>query len=333
MDKTSKLLSHQHEAVSGLSQEFNKITVITGRIGKMDNIPNVHVISSNWIPGQGLHNVIRLLKLSLPIILKGNFRSVFFHMTDLQCAFLSPFIKIRGRRQFLWYAHTYKSKYLVFSSFWVTNIVTSTLGSSPIKSKSVIPIGQAIDQTQFHLIPYNKLNLGKLVHIGRFDKSKNIDTLISSAEILKEDFPEIELTIIGSPGNVESNNWAVSLVENSSDKVNDGWLTFKDSVLRSDIPNEMQNYGVFFHAYVGSLDKTLIESTMMGIPVISVNPEYLSIFGSWANTESINLETEYRAFRSKTDSEILEEISRRKAIAVENHSFKNWIANLSNILK
>lgn len=333
MDKSSKLLSHQHEAVTGLAQKFNKITVITGRIGDVDSLPNVQVLSSNWMPGKGFHNVTRLLKLSLPIILRGDYRSVFFHMTDLQCALLSPLIKIRGRRQFLWYAHAHKSKFLVFSSYWVTNIVTSTLGSCPIKSKSVVPIGQAIDHTQFQFIPYNRMHLGKLVHIGRFDKSKNIDMLISGAETLKKEFPEIELTLIGSPGNVESSNWAESLVENSSIKVNEGWLTFKDSVLRSDIPNEMKNYGVFFHAYVGSLDKTLVESTMMGIPVISVNAEYLSIFGSWSNFTRINLENEYRAFRSRNDSEIIKEISRRKAIALENHSFQNWVSKFSNILQ
>lgn len=333
MDNSSKLLSHQYEAVSGLAREFNKITVITGRIGSMDNISNVQVISSNWIQGHELYNVIKLLKLSLPIILRGNFSSVFFHMTDLQCALLSPIIKIRGRRQFLWYAHTHKSRYLLFSSLFVTNIVTSTLGSCPIKRKSVIPIGQAIDQTLFHSIPYNNLHLGKLVHIGRFDKSKNIDILISSAEILKKEFPEIELTIIGSPGNLESNKWAASLVENSFHKVKEGWLTFMDSVLRSDIPDEMKNYGVFFHAYVGSLDKTLIESTMMGIPVVTLNPEYLSIFGSWSKTKSVDLNSEYRAFRRRTQSEIIEEISRRRSIALEYHSFKNWVAKLSNILK
>lgn len=333
MDAGNPLLSHQSEAVEALSSKFNRITVITGKIGVFNNLPNVKVISTNWVNGKSLHNILRLYIRAIPVIIRGNFNSVFFHMTDLQCALLSPIVRLRNRKQYLWYAHTYKSKYLIFASLWVNRIITSTDGSCPIKTPKVLAIGQAIDENKFSFIPRKNLKLNKLVHIGRFDKSKNIDTLIKSTENLRINYPDIRLTIIGSPGNENSKNWSSQLISNHALDVEDGWLNFKPAIARSEFSSVMSDNGCFFHAYIGSLDKTLIESTLCGVPVVTLNPEYLRIFNSWSKLEAPTLEEEYISMRMMSDSDLGDEITRRRNIAIQSHSLNHWINALTRELQ
>ena len=333
MDPLDPLLSHQYEAVLALSKHFNQVTVITGRAGVTSTDPKIRVISTKWIPGQSKRNLIRLFSKALPQIMRGEYSSVFYHMTDMQCALLSPFVRLRNRKQFLWYAHTFKSKYLLFSSWWVTGIVTSTAGSCPLTSKYVHTIGQAIDQEKFLPVKFNSLNFNNLIHIGRFDKSKNIDYLIATAEDLRKSFLSLKLTIIGSPANEASQRWADELIAESKTRVSDGWLQFKGSIPREQFPIEASKNGCFFHGYLGSLDKTLIESTMMCIPVVTTNLEYINIFGSWSNTEHPNLEDEYRAFRDLPEYKVEQELQRRLEIALNCHSLRNWIEQLSKLLQ
>lgn len=333
MDAGDSLLSHQSEAVEALSSKFNRITVVTGKIGYFKKLPNVKVVSTNWVNGKNLRNVIKLYLRAIPVILRGNYSSVFFHMTDLQCAFLSPVIRLRHRKQYLWYAHTYKSKYLIFASLWVNKIITSTAGSCPIQTSKVLTIGQAIDEAKFPLIPFNRLDLNKLIHIGRFDKSKNIDLLIISANNLRINFPDIRLTIVGSPGNDHSKNWSSNLISNHAFDVENGWLNFKPAITRSEFSRVMSAYGCFFHAYIGSLDKTLIESTLCGVPVVTLNPEYLRIFNSWSKFDAPTLEEEYISMRKMSDSDLGNEIARRRNIAIESHSLNHWINALARELQ
>ena len=332
MDRKHPLLSHQYEAACALAEKFEHVTVITGNVGDVNQHSHIRIISTNWVPGKKITNLLRLYLSSIPLIIKGDFCSVFFHMTDLQCAVLSPLIRIRGRRQYLWYAHAFKSPYLTFASYWVNQIVTSTYGSCPLPASLVTPIGQAIDENRFKLLPAGTFDLQKIVSIGRFDKSKNIDLLISSCRELRQFFPDLSLTIIGSPANQESKRWSEALVADSYDDVRAGWLNFQDSISREAFPREIAKQGCFFHAYVGSLDKTLIESTMLGIPVVSINPEYLAIFGSWSGAKEINLVDEYLAMRRIPPMQLELEIARRYDIARRQHSLTHWIFELASIL-
>lgn len=333
MDPKDPLLSHQYEAVLALANGFRKITVITGRTGQVNSDPRIRIISTYWRPGHRLLNVFMLFLKAIPEIIRGDFNSVFYHMTDLQSALLAPLVKLRRRRQFLWYAHTSKSKYLVFASWWVTGIVTSTRGSCPLTGEFVTPIGQAIDQEKFRPIDFANLDFGKLVHIGRFDKSKNIDLLISTAGELKKLLPGVELTIVGSPANLESQVWAKDLIRDSKPWIDSGWLHFKHSIPREQFPIEMAKNGCFVHAYLGSLDKTLIESTMLRVPVITLNPEYINVFGTWSKLPISDLKDEYLAFRNLTPDQINLELGKRLDLARRDHSLRNWIAQLAKLLQ
>jgi len=95
----------------------------------------------------------------------------------------------------------------------------------------------------------------------------------------------------------------------------------------------MAKNGCFFHGYLGSLDKTLIESTMLRVPVVTLNPEYTSIFGTWSKLPISDLIDEYLALRNLTRGEINLELDRRLDLARRNHSLRNWIEKLATLLQ
>ncbi len=333
MDMADPLLSHQSEAVEELAKGFDQVTVVTGHIGEYQSSPNVKVHSTNWVSGQPISNIVNLLRTSFPIIIRGKYTSVFFHMTDVQAAILSPLIWVRRRKQFLWYAHTHKSRYLIFASLWASGILTSTKGSCPLKNGRVITIGQAIDSDKFIKRKNTCFDFNKLLHIGRFDKSKNIDILINEFKQLRAVYPEITLELIGNTSNSESLSWAEQVVKDSKSSVYSNAVVFKKAIKREEIPRVLARSDCFFHAYVGSLDKSLIEATMVGVPVVTLNPEYIHIFGRWCDDKTLTLGSEYLALRSLSQTDLQFEIDRRYKVAINHHSLKNWIKQLESILK
>ncbi len=333
MDMHDALLSHQYQVVKALARNFDEVTVITGNVGEIDFSSNIRIVSTFWKPGSPVKNLFSLISTSVPIIVRGDFRSVFFHMTDVQCAILSPIIRMRGKKVFLWYAHTFKSKYLSFASWWVSRVVTSTQGSCPIQGRKVVTIGQGIDLEMFRPLQVEERSLHRLIHIGRFDESKNIQHLIDTAFELRVLFPDIHLTLVGSPSNQKSKQWASHIISSSSEHIGNGWLQFKDAIHRSDFPSTIAAEGCFFHAYTGSLDKSLVEATLLKVPVLTINGEYLSIFGSWSGKLNTDLAQEYKSMRVMSAERLEKELNRRLYIAREDHSLSGWIQHLANILQ
>ncbi len=333
VDVQDPLLSHQYEAVKYFAAHFKEVIVVTGRVGEFPLLENVKIYSTFWVPNERLQNTFRLLKTALPVLGRRNYRSVFFHMTDVQAAILSPLIWALNKPQFLWYAHTTKSKYLRFASFWVNGIVTSTSGSCPIRKSKVLPIGQAIDVSLFPFRDFDRSALNQLIHVGRFDRSKKVDQLILAVNDLRLEFKNLELLLVGSTANQDSKEWAKGVVEDSKQFVEAGWLKFSEAIPKKEFANLVSEYGIFLHKYDGSLDKTLIESTLLGVPVITTNPEYLTIFGSWEGQDKVTIVGEYRSIIEKSTDYLQRELRRRAEIAIANHSLESWGKEMSEILR
>lgn len=331
MDLEHPLLAHQHAAVEKLAENFAEITVISGGIGRTQLPQNVTVLNSNWVPSQRISSAIRFMRLALPLICSRKFAVVFSHMVDVQAALISPLTKIARIRHIFWYAHAHPSRYLKFAHLFVDKVVTSTPGSCPITGPKVEAIGQAIDISAFKpLVVRSYDSFNRLIHIGRFDKSKNIDQLISAAAQLRKTNPKITLTIVGNPSNTASKLWADSVITDSNH--HSGWLTFLPSIKRDEFPKVVSSFDVFFHAYKGSLDKVLVESTLLKVPVVSINPEYHSEFGLWGSHKDVTLESEYSALISRSPADIQGEIEARHNLAQARHSESHWISELTRIL-
>jgi hypothetical protein len=82
------------------------------------------------------------------------------------------------------------------------------------------------------------------------------------------------------------------------------------------------------------LDKALLEATISGLPVITLNREYVEIFGRWnKSTFHLDLRSELTALQRLNESEITSELIQRSALVRENHSLNSWITKLACILQ
>ena len=335
MDESDPIFSHQIEAVRSLSLNFDKISVITSRIGKDLVVPaNVEVILCRWIQGESLRNIFRFMVTVVRTFSTSKPNVVFSHMTEVQSSLLSIFTRVMGIPHFLWYAHASKSVYLRICSVLCTGIVSSTSGSCPVNGSRVYLIGQAIDSDMFSFSKRTS-NWSKFVHVGRFDPSKRIDEIVQT---IYEDISRkhtITFTQIGDPSSDKFDNYKKETTRRFKVLLDEEIVYFKHSVPRSELPLTLSEYDVFIHAFEGSLDKTLIEATMTGLPVITVNSEYRKIFGSWSNNHLVDLKSELEAFLllTKDTNYIEREILQRRALSVKMHSQVNWIHNLTKILK
>jgi hypothetical protein len=102
------------------------------------------------------------------------------------------------------------------------------------------------------------------------------------------------------------------------------------------LSESMQKQDAFIHAFEGSLDKAVLEATFMGLPVVTINPEYLKIFGSWNledKSKNHGLSEELKHLFSLSEVEVLKEVDRRYELAKQDYELVGWGVRVSKILK
>ena len=336
MDEKSQVFSHQIELVNQLSAKFDQITVLTAQVGVCNTEKNVKVISFDWVQGKRVSSLIRFLKIFVKTIRSEKFTVLFSHMTSVQSAFISPITRIIKLKHYLWFAHTSNGIFLKVSRLLSDGIITSTPGSCPLTGSKVYPIGQSINSKKFRKKNSNIQPIKNLVHIGRFDPSKNIKEIVYEVKKLRSNFPDLKLEVIGSPSSDIYKDYELNIKAEFNSEVQLGWLKFTPNITRSSLPEILQTYDCFIHSFQGSLDKTIVEATFSGLPVITINNEYRKIFRSWnLNNTGMNnsLKDEAQLLLNLNGDKRQSEVDRRYKVAVEQHELTGWIDRLVSILK
>ena len=338
MKPDSLVFSHQRDVVAALATAFDSVTVFTTECTSEALHKNIEIMRVPWKPAAILVNIYRILRAIVPHLIKSRNQVVFTHMSDIHAALISPFTKLLGIRHVFWYAHAHNSKYLIWSSFFVSKIVSSTPGSCNLKinRRKIEFINQGIDVDLFPFIPKANNPLTSILYYGRLDSSKNIDVLMRIGKVLHLENPECKLSIYGKSMTSESKEYMNALKMQYSDFVESGAIYIGGELRRREISQITHSHDFFVNLFSGSLDKTLIESTMMGMPVITWNLEYCKQFGTWSHQDahaSIDfILKEISHLRELGDVDLQAELDRRYAYAQSHHSFDGWIAQLRRIL-
>jgi glycosyltransferase involved in cell wall biosynthesis len=336
MDEKSQVFSHQIDLVNKLASHFDSVTVLTGYVGVCRVSNNVKVINFKWVAGKRVSSLLRFLGIFIKTIKKYRYSVLFSHMTSTHSAFISPITKLLRLKHYLWYAHASNGVYLKVSRLLTNGIITSTPGSCPLVGKKINPIGQSIDKNRFEKQAHVNYPIKSLIHIGRLDPSKNIDLIIESVASLRKTHSELTLEIVGSPSSDKYKEYSHNLISKFSSYPYNSWIKFTSYIPREALPKLLQRKNGFIHSFQGSLDKTLVEATFSGLPVVTINREYLNIFGSWGsggNYEDLTLESEVLALFKMSEEDIKREIDRRYALAVSQHEVTGWVDRLVKILK
>jgi len=336
MDEKHQVFSHQIDLVNKLASHFDSVTVLTGHVGVCRISENIQVINFKWVAGKRVSSLLRFLRIFLKIVIKNRYSVLFSHMTSTHSAFVSPITKLLRLKHYLWYAHASNGVYLRVSKLLTNGIITSTSGSCPLKGKKIHPIGQSIDKNKFEKQQQTHFPIKNLIHTGRLDPSKNIYLIIEGVESLRKNYSELTLEIVGSPSSDLYKQHTQDLISKFSSNQYSSWLKFTSYIPRVDLPKLLRDKDGFIHSFQGSLDKTLVEATFSGLPVITINREYLNIFGSWGsgdNYDDLTLESEALALFKMSEDEIKCEVDRRYVLAVSQHEVTGWVDRLVKILK
>jgi len=253
-------------------------------------------------------------------------------MTEVQSLLAIPFTSTLNVPHYLWYAHKHKSSALRICRRFVTAIITSTEGSCPYSGEDVIAIGQAIDFDQFFKQPQSKPRRTKLVHIGRSDPSKRLDLILEAFAFAQLNLSGLRLSIIGSPSSSENQEKLEEIKSKYRQLISNGSIVFLDSVTRDEVPEILQNFDLFIHAYNGSLDKSILESVTSGVPVATLNDEFRSEFGTWSGDKNANLGIELLSCLLEDPNALIRKVEHQQEVIKELHSLDVWIKRLITIL-
>ena len=339
MSSKSLVFSHQREVVLGLSQFFEKIEVFTTETSSESLPNNIKVSLIPWKTHSPLRNLVTIIKLLYPKLLKDRTSVLFTHMTDIHAAIVAPLTWLIQMRHILWYAHAKNSRYLIWASFFVSKVVSSTPGSCNLiaNKKKVLYINQGISSTNFPYHPRSGKRLRKIMYYGRLDPSKNIHLFPNLIYELNLSQNKYKLAVFGQPTNKEAEQYLMSITSLQRVKSQELPIAFNGPIERVLITDTAEKYGIFLNLFSGSLDKTLIEATLMGMPVVTWNREYCSQFGTWSGTTvSEDLEfviQEFRSIDSLNAIKLNKEINRRLHLAIRSHVFEGWIDRLVGVLR
>ena len=334
MDENDQVFSHQLQLVSSLAANFRHVKVISAKTGKYSVPENVRVYSVNWQEGHHLSNIFNFLRLSIPVITRNRKAILFSHMTEQFTVLVLPLTLLLRVKHVLWYAHADRNLSLRIVYFGVSKIVTSTVGSFPFPGRKITYIGQGVSTSDFQ--PGDRatsLDFTKFIHIGRLDKSKNILGIINFCKALRNSSPGLRLTLVGKHIKVDDTNYMADVQRELF--LNRDWIDFHPGSPRGEIPAFLQKSDLFVHLFEGSLDKALIEATLSGIPVLTINKEYVRIFGKWnnsTNSEELTLVNEYLSLKNLSLENLKLELDRRLKIAQDSHGFDMWCQKLTGIL-
>jgi glycosyltransferase involved in cell wall biosynthesis len=339
MSSKSLVFSHQRDVVHALSQFFETVEVFTTELGSEPLPRNIKISHIPWKANSPLRNVVNVLKLVYPALIRNRTSVLFTHMTDIHAAILAPLTWLLKMQHILWYAHAKNSKYLIWSSLFVSKIVSSTPGSCNlcINKRKILYINQGIDSKSFPYFARTPKRLHKVLYYGRLDPSKNIHMFPDLVFQLNCSTDTYSIDVFGRPATLDSEKYFFDLVSSDKVKSQKGLITFHDPIARASIPDIAKRYNLFLNLFSGSLDKTLIETTFMGMPVITWNMEYCSQFGTWSNSpvsETLDfIIKEFESINSLKEIELKKELNRRLDLAIRNHSFEGWINRLVGVLK
>lgn len=336
MDASSLVFGHQREVVFALSRYFDSTSVITTEVA-LSSSP-ITVIHSPWRQNARMASAIKFLGIFLRHINRERPTVVFSHMTDLHALIISPICWVLGIRHYLWYAHASKSPFLYFAYPFLTGVLTSTSGSCPLSGSKVIKIGQAVPE-MFDLS--NSPNIPKMpplrwYHIGRIDKSKNIEAVVNAVHKVRRLGFNLSLDLIGKPSSGKDNSYFEELKSRYREAEYRDWVRFIGPVERKLVPKAISQYDGLIHAFFGSLDKVLVEAVMSCRVVLTTNEEFWIEFNE--STDALrfkvpSLENQLTQVMKATSESIVLEINRKHSIAVSNHSFDGWIERAAKILR
>lgn len=264
-----------------LAARVEQLTVVTFQAGTLPQLPpNVEVRSLGREKGHGAAKILWYLRRELR-------RAVRERGCDAVLTHMVPKYAVLARRlavpeeipQFLWYTHAGVNRWLRWSEPLVRKIFTASPESLRIETTKRVVTGHGID-TSFLRPEAGAAVPGRLLTIGRFTPSKDVETMVRGLAALRAAGVPATLEVVGDglvPSDAEYRRQMEALVDKLSIRE---FVQFRGAIPYREIPPVYRRAWVFLSASrTGSVDKAVLEAMACGVPVLTSNDSFVRILG------------------------------------------------------
>jgi len=315
-----------------LSKHFDSTEVGSTHVGKRNELGKIRV---EEIGGGNLlkrfRAILRLGRLSVPLIFHRGEYFVFHHMSPRTAVFPGIIFRMIGIPQGLWYSHASKPISLRIAKKTVNYIFTSTQKSFPIHSNKISIVGHGIPIKKFKGIRGTVRRTGAILYLGRISPVKQLNFLIEELSRVRSQLPVVFV------GSEDQSAYAREL--NMMAKKAQINLTINKSINYSEVPQMMSSFKYFYSGTRGSVDKVALEAAIAGCLILSVEQITLDLTGmssGWAFIKQKtpqNIADQIRFLESLEDGELrkLQKIVTEECI--EKNNLNSTVTKIVQVLK
>ena len=289
VDRNDVVLGFFHEWILEFSKKCQSVKVICLYKGEYDLPENVEVFSlGKEIGASKISQAVSVYKYLFR--LNGSYDRVFVHMNPIYLVLCGWYFWMKNIPVYMWYVHRSVDLKLRIATFFSTKIFTSSKESFGIETSKAVYLGHGIDIDK---LP-NKIRLYidglvKIAHIGRITPIKNIETLIHAVEELKKKNLDIEVNLSGDCVTEEDRYYRANLEGLIGEKGLKNSVYFTSGVKYQDMPKMLKNTHITVNLTpTGGMDKVVLTSILLGIPVFASNTAFRDVFGEYKDIFAFN---------------------------------------------
>lgn len=332
VDKNDSNLGFFHEWIKRFAKEVEQIIVICLEAGERDLPENVEVLS---LGKEKKRSKLQYVKSFYRYIRREreNYDVVLVHMNPEYIVLGGILWMLWGKKIALWYTHKSVTLKLRVATFLVDNIFTASKKSFRLKSRKVHVVGHGINLDQFECKTESSHKVRRILTAGRISESKNLETLVDAAVLLRDELGEdFEIDIVGDPITHTDEEYLFLLKLSVGREDLEKQIHFRGAVKYEDMPSYYRKADVFINlSDTGSIDKAVLEAMASCLPVVSSNEAFKKILVKYelftdADNPTAVAETIKRAADFKKTDELREYVE-------EYHSLEILIPNIIKTLE
>jgi glycosyltransferase involved in cell wall biosynthesis len=341
VSKSDDVLGFMHGWISEFAKNCESVVAVCLEEGTHNLPPNVRVLSLGKEKGRSrikyLFNFYKYIWRE-----RGNYDAVFVHMNPEYVVLGGPFWRLWGKKVTLWYAHGFVTRSLRLAEKLVNIIFTSTVSGCRLVGDKIKVIGQGIDTEKFRAKEEKDQSDGeifKIVTIGRISPSKDYETLIRSADLMRNQGMNFKVDIVGGLGLTDQGSYFDLLKKLVSEKKLESIISFVGPVSNDNILPYLHNSDLFVNmGQTGSLDKAIVEAMSAGLPILTCNEALKEVLGKYTDElmfpkkDHVQLSAKIRSIIGLGAEQRFKLGLALRDIVVREHSLPLFIKKIVNII-
>lgn len=290
VDRTDDNLGAVHGWIDALAREVDRVHVIALRTGAVDLPPNVSTYSLGKDSGNGkVHQLRTFYSVTGRLAFQRQVDAFFPHMVPRYALLVAPYRALLNIPTVMWYAHNSGDIKLKMANLCVDRFVTVSNDSFPLGPAKCGVVGHGVDTDLFK--PSEKGNpnsTGKtrFLSLGRISPRKELDTLVSAADLLVHQWgrQDLEFVVAGGPLTPSDHDYYRRIQARVKELGLAELFSFTGGIPHSETVRHVQSCDFFVNMHVeGGLGKAVLEAMSCGKPAFVSTPTYYDQFPSYGS--------------------------------------------------